>query len=941
MSQSIGNYIGIADDWDNDKILVWERVDHSTRHRMVYDPPRYFFIEDDDGDYLSMFGTKLKKLSFDSSTEFKEAKKLYTRKYESDIQPVQRVLMDSYFNKPIPPLNFGFLDIEAEVIKGAGFSRPSDPFAPINAITLYRQWDDRYICVAVPPKSFQYDKASPIKIDVTQYDFTDINCTLHIVSSEIELLEIFLQELEPFDFISGWNSEFYDLPYIYKRIEKVFGKNATKRLNFTSNSLPREKFVERFGKSELTIQLQGRSHLDYQDMFKKFTFEGRESFRLDAISHDELGVKKLHYTGSLSDLYNNEFIKFIHYNIIDVILIKMLDDKFKFVQLVNQMAHENTVTFDAILGTTKYVDSGISNFAINTLEVRVKDKQTHIHSKVEGAIVLTPNVGLHDWIGSVDINSLYPSTIRSLNLSPEKVIGQFDTIETQERLKNVPEFAEVLSQLRKKGKDGHDFLIAAAKEEDWRGIMIHEDDFPHTLHFEDFNHAPLTLTGKEWKQVFIEQKWAISAYGTVLDQSSGPGIVPQLLAYWYSERKRLQAEKKKWTKILKDLHGDSSEKAEAVREEAHYELLQLTKKISLNSLYGALLAKGFRWSVRELMGASTTYTGRAITAHMSGTVGNAIVGQYIHLIKTYNVTPDGEVQNIYHSPIDELIYSDTDSCYFKTLASNKDEAVIIADGISDYINDSFPEFMQKAFNCQPGFDDLIKAGREVVAERGLFQARKKYMLKVVDLEGFAVNKMKAMGSEIKKSDTPKLIQKFLKDTVDLILDGHSYEDVALFINAERKRLFASDIEDEDKLLFGIAKAANNLDLYTKAYFAELEGKPLKASNGKNKLTIPGHCRAAINYNVLAEEFEKKDALLISSGDKVKVFNLKSNEFNFDTIAIPAETESFPSWLIENLEIDFVLTEEKLIDNKLEGIFSAWGYEVPTPFLSRVNSVLKF
>ena len=818
-----------------------------------------------------------------------------------------------------------------------GFSRPSDPFAPVNAITIYKQWLDKYVTIAVPPPGFGLGK---FDINVEQYGFKSIKCDLHLVENEAELLDLMLDEFYDCDFISGWNSEFYDLPYLYKRIQKVLGQKATARLNFPGVDWIREKEVERFGRKELVVQLQGRSHLDYQDMFKKFTFEGRESYRLNAIAEEELDFKKLDYVGSLGDLYLNEFVKFVHYNIVDVILIKMLDDKFKFVQLVNQMAHENTVNFEAILGTTRYVDMGISNYAINTMGVRVKDKVVSKHGKVEGAIVLTPKVGLYRWIGSVDINSLYPSVIRSLNLSPEKVIGQFDTEETKERLRNIEKYSNVIKIRRKKGFESDDFINASSKEEDWRGIMIDEDDYPHTLRITG-SYESITMTGKEWKQVIIENRWAISAYGTVLDQSSGSGIVPQTLAFWYSERKRLQKEKKKWTKILKDLQNDNSEYNSAKVEEAHYELLQLTKKIQLNSAYGALLATGFRWAHEEQMGASTTYSGRAITSFMSGVAGEILTGKFIHLEKNFAVKADGEIQNIYTSPVDEIIYNDTDSCYFMTLASNKEEAVEIADGIADVINESFPKFMRDVFNCQEGFDDLIAAGREVVAERGLFQARKKYMLKVVDLEGFAVNKMKAMGSEIKKSDTPKVIQKFLKSTVDMILDGKSYEELTEFVNLERKRLFSVDIDDEDKLLMGIAKAVNNLDMFTRAYEAELAGKPMKNAKGTGKLTIPGHCRAAINYNKLAEHFEGVDATLIAGGDKVKVYQLKSNDFDFETIAIPAEAVSFPDWMVDTFEIDFKLTEEKLIDNKLQGIFSAWGYEVPTPFLARVNKVLRF
>jgi len=380
---------------------------------------------------------------------------------------------------------------------------------------------------------------------------------------------------------------------------------------------------------------------------------------------------------------------------------------------------------------------------------------------------------------------------------------------------------------------------------------------------------------------------------------------------------------------------------EAQHNVEHYDLLQLTRKIQLNSLYGALLAKAFRWGVDEMIGASVTYTGRAITSHMANTASYLISGQEANLIKSFNLDKK-VVQNIYHSKNPVIIYSDTDSAYFATGANDIEEAVLIADAVAEGINESFPQFMRDAFGCQDGYDKLIVCGREIVAERALFQARKKYMAKVVDLEGFRTNKMKAMGSEIKKSDTPKIIQKFLKNVVDRILDGMSYADISTYINQQRKELFTSgEISPSEVILLGISKSANNLELYTEAYFAELEGRPLKSKNGKGKMTVPGHIRASVNYNVLIDEYNDNIHPKIMNGDKVKVFELKNNEFGFKTLAFPADLTKFPTWFLDNFEIDMKVSEEKLINAKLLGIFDAMGLEVPTPQTVRVNSIVQF
>lgn len=944
---SVSSYVGIADNRSTDSVFVWERSQiGGPRTTKSFPAPYYFFVEaepGEKGEYTGISKESLKKLEFSNYQEFTAARNsIRSKKFESDITPLQRVLMDNYYGNPIPKLHYAFFDIESEIIKGREFSKPANPFAPINAITIYKQWLNKFVTIAVPPPKWEHGLGS-FPINVEQYGFAKIECELILVSSEAELLSLLLEHIEDIDFISGWNSEFYDLPYIYKRLEIVLGKKAANQLSFAGARAPNERMVERFGKEELTIQLSGRAHLDYMDMFKKFTFEGRESFRLEAIAHEELGFNKLEHDG-LAKLYYEDFEKFVHYNIVDVILIMLLDEKFNFVQLVNQMAHENTVPFEAILGTTKYVDSGIMNYAINVEKVRVHDKEITEHGKVEGAIVLTPNIGLHEWLGSIDITSLYPSVIRSLNLSPEKVIGQFDTEATKERLYNYfPKIREAIDKAEAKGNEHIlDFLNAASKEEDWRGIM-NKDNHPHTLILCD--GTKVTATGAEWNEKLKESRMAISAYGTVLDQSSGPGILPKTLSFWFGERKKLQKQKKEWSKKLQELKSSNASNEEiqyAKDQEAHYDLLQLTKKIQLNSAYGALLAKGFRWAFHEQIGASVTYSGRAITSHMAGKTGELLTGTFTVLNKNYEIDPKGKIQNIYTSPLPDILAMDTDSVYFKTSCTNKEEAIEVADAVAEEVNKSFPEFMQRAFNCQPTFDTLIAAGREVVAERGLFQARKKYMLKVVDLEGFSVNKLKAMGSEIKKSDTPKVIQSLLKDVVNKILDGESYDSISAFVIKERKRLFAiTDIDEEDKLLFGIAKAANNLDLFDRAYEAELNNNPMLNSTGSGKLTIPGHVRAAINFNRISKMFDGNDGLQISSGDKVKVFNLKQNDFDYGSVALPAEIDYFPYWFEETFQVDLKATEEKLVTAKLDGIFSAWGYAVPTAFEQRVNKLLVF
>jgi DNA polymerase elongation subunit (family B) len=540
------NYIAAVEDWLSEEVIVWERTADG-RKAIRYKSPYYFFIPSDKGEFTSMFGDSLIKLEFDTREEFKMNKALYPIKFESDFSVTERVLMDNYYGRPTPTIHYSFFDIEVD-IDDTGFPDPEKALQPINAITLYNQWEDTYYCLAVPPKGF----VGTFIPDLSLFGYEKLkNLVFEMVESEAMLLSMFIDLLEDCDFLSGWNSEFFDLPYIYNRSMKVLGVKNTQELCFPGTKPPSVKTKKQFGKEQQVIELHGRSHLDYLAMFKKFTFEGRTSYAIGNICEEELEITKLEYDGTLIDLYNKEFEKFCCYNIIDVVLLTKLDLKFNFVALVNQMAHENTTPFQAILGTTKYVDTGFTNYAHNVLDVKVKDKDVVAnHGKVEGAIVLTPFKGLHEWVGSVDINSLYPSVLRSLNMSPETYLGQFDTLETFERVQTLPEVQQVTKDAKKKNVDLSNFFIAMAKEYDWRGIYA-EDNFIHTAKMKSGEF--ISKTGKDWKVFLKEQKWALSAYGTIFDQSGKQGIVPALLEFWYSERKVLQKELKAMKKKEKEL----------------------------------------------------------------------------------------------------------------------------------------------------------------------------------------------------------------------------------------------------------------------------------------------------------------------------------------------------------------------------------------------------
>jgi DNA polymerase elongation subunit (family B) len=516
------NYVAAWYDWGDDKVIVLERDGNGVLFRKKYNAPYYFYVPDENGTYLSIFGDKLIRAEFSSREEYEAARQHFPHKFESDFRPLQRVLMDYYYDKPSPRINYAFLDIEVDYSQKIGFAGPMNPYAVINAVTIYQSWTGRYLTAVIPPTvdGVLWTEISGNNADAIYSEIdsliaagqlrADVRPEITICKDELELLTFMLDAIQEADIISGWNSEFFDIPYICERLLLAGGESLMARIEHQGLRAPKKEMVNRFGSEEPVYKFRGRSHLDYMRLFQKFTFEGRVSYALGNILQEEVGVGKLEYEGSLEQLYHNDFATFVAYNFRDVDGLVQLDSKFKFIALANQMAHENTVVFDAVLGTVSYVETGITNHAHYKLNRIVHDKVITENEKVEGAIVLTPKKGLHEWVGSVDINSLYPNVIRSLNISPEKIIGQFTDKE------------EAWRDIRDGGRRRHTLILESGEQH--------------------------IATGAEWKAALSENRWAVSAYGTVFDHACGNGVVADILQFWYSERKRLQAEKKKWGK---------------------------------------------------------------------------------------------------------------------------------------------------------------------------------------------------------------------------------------------------------------------------------------------------------------------------------------------------------------------------------------------------------
>jgi DNA polymerase elongation subunit (family B) len=872
------SYIDAFYDREQDVIKVVERDAKGNRQFKEYPARHIFYYQDPKGKFLSIKGEPLSRVSSKNVKEHRKELAINSNRklYESDINPIYRCLEDNYLNVDPPKLNVAFWDIEVDFDPERGYASPDDAFMPITAIAVYLQWMETMVCLAIPPKTLSMEEAEK---QVAEFPNT------MLFDNEADMLDTFLDLIKEADVLSGWNSEGFDMPYTVNRIIKVLSKEDTRRLCLF-DQMPKKREYEKYGKQAVTYDLIGRVHLDSLELYRKYTYEERHTYRLDAIGEMEIGENKTVYEGTLDQLYNNDFRKFIEYNRQDCALLDKLDKKLKFLDLANTIAHENTVLIQTTMGAVAVTEQAIINESHRRGMIvpnRVQ-REAGVDTQAAGAYVAYPKKGIHEWIGSLDINSLYPSAIRALNMGPETIVGQL-------RQDGTKDF--VAAEMAK----GKSFASA------WEGIFgsleytaIMDREVGRTVTIDWEGGGEDTLSAAQAYDLIFEsnQPWMVSANGTIFTYEK-EGIIPGLLKRWYAERKEMQAKLRECIKAGNKI------------EEEYWDKRQLVKKILLNSLYGAILNPGCRFFDNRI-GQSTTLTGRAVARHMAGKVNEIITGTNDHTGKA-------------------IIYGDTDSCYFSAYTTlkkdidkgsipwSKENVTELYDTIGDEVNGTFPKFMQDAFHCPKTRGEVIKAGREIVASKGLFITKKRYAVLYYDKEGKRADvdgkpgKIKAMGLDLKRSDTPVVIQDFLSEVLTRVLNGAEKEEVLEYITA-----FRTEFKTRPGWEKGSPKRANNI--------SEYRDKEKKAG----KTNMPGHVRASLNWNTLKRMMDDKYSVQIVDGAKVIVCKVKDNPMGYTSIAYPVDELRLPQWF-KDLPFDHAEMETTVIDEKLENLIGVLEWDI--------------
>lgn len=531
-------YVATYLDRINNKLLVAERI-NGQRILTEYPLILEYYLEDNDGYYEATNGKKLRKVTFESALQVNKLLKEYKTKgiktYELDFNLTNKVLYKYYNNAKIPELHKSFFDIEVDrknfeylTVK----QLVDKACCPINAISIYNDWENREYTLMLCPENIPFEEAQKI---CSTFENTIL------FKEEKDLLNGIILLLSDSDCCIGWNSCLFDIPYIIRRIENVLGKGESKRLNVWDIEPYRKDKTNDFGDTNIAYELYGKLNIDYLVLYKKHERGKKDSYKLDNIAELEIGEKKVQHDESLDDMYRQRYADFIKYNKQDTMLVKKLDDKLKYINIHNRQCHSICCTFDATMGTVGWCGQAVINEAHKKgliLEDKDETKGKEYENIIApGSYVADPIPGLYEWIFSFDMNSLYPTTLRSLNMSPETIIGQVRLTLT---IPYLYEKIEKNNLYSKKAEKIPDWGAAWAGDDLWGTLeyqeIMKQTDTPLILDIE--GGGSIQKTAKElYDLIFADgSNLCISAFGTIF-RTDKIGLVNQILTGWYAERK--------------------------------------------------------------------------------------------------------------------------------------------------------------------------------------------------------------------------------------------------------------------------------------------------------------------------------------------------------------------------------------------------------------------
>ena len=795
------------------------------KEKIDYSPTLYAMTQEQT-QFTTLKGQYLKPITFKSISKAREFK----RNYNTDNAPIYG--MDRYHYQYISDKHPNEVEFNKDAIKiftldiecscENGFPDVENPIEEILCITIKNQSNKQILTWGTG------------NFETKRKDVYYIKC-----ESEKQLIMEFMKFwLKNYpDVITGWNTKFFDLPYLVNRIRLLTDEKVIKRLS-PWNLVEREE-ISSWGRSQTVYYLYGIVMLDYMDLYRKFIPVRPESYKLNYIGKVELGeVKDDNPYETFKEWYTKDFQSFVDYNIQDVEIVDKLEDKLKLIELILTMAYEAKINYDDVFSQVRFWDTIIYNH-LRKKNIVIPPKEDNIKEfKYDGAYVKEPLVGLHKWVVSFDINSLYPHLIMQYNISPEKIIGiKSNGINVEKLLSH----ATPLTHLKTEG-------------------------------------ATITPNGAMFK-------------------TDSQGFLPEIMEKMYGDRVIF---KKKMMEAKTEYNKTKDPKL--LKEISRCHNIQYSKKIGLNSAYGAVGNQYFRYyDVRQA--SAITTAGQFVIRYIEKSV-NKFMND---ILKT-------------HDKVDYIVASDTDSIYLtldklvEKVCQGKTKEQII-NFIDKVVDSKIEPFIEKCFNevaeYTNAFQQKMVMKREVIADKGIWTAKKRYILNVLDEEGIRLEKpkLKIMGIEAVKSSTPEVCRGKIKECINMIMTKEE-SDVQKFIADFKKDFFTMRSEQ-----ISFPRSCNNLKKYRDSNNVFIKGTPI-------------HVKGSLIYNHKIKDMNLDYKYpYINDGDKIKFIKLlEANPFKFDVISYVTK---LPSEF--NLEkfIDYETQFEKTFIDPISFILNAIGWS-PEP-----------
>lgn len=860
-------YRSVYYDEKKGNIHLWGDGDHNDEGYSIHEYQPYAYMIDPNGEYVTIDGYKCKKVKDWSDDAIKMG-----LVYEHNVSPVTRFLIDKYADSDEISKDTKILYLDIEIAKEDRYSTAADADNTITALTYYATGDAMYTCLLLDTKRASQKYSTQIQVnDVT------IDAQIQTYKTERDLLMAFISNYQKINhnIITGWNVEFFDMPYLFNRLVKIFGYDVAMRLS------PDAKIVrKKFTKSGELISIAGVTILDYLNLYKKFTYIEQSNYRLNTIAKFELGRGKVEYDGDLDALYNNDIVKFAEYNIVDVELVVSLDKKLELILTALGLCHKGHCAHSDIQFTSMYLDGAALTYCRRNSVIASANKSQR-EDQAQGAFVKQPTPGLYKWVYDLDLTSLYPMNMITLNISPETKYAKVHNWDEEEYVKGTDKI----------------YNLELYRDNTVTGEF---DDF-----FQVNKKTEIEIAGSEnLREFLIKNNLSIATNGVTYTLEKD-GVIPSILKMWFDDRKKYKDLRKEAEKT-----GDES-------LAAYYDRKQLITKILLNSFYGVLLLPTFRFYDKS-NGEAVTLTGQSVIQWAT----RAADFFYNKELGTKDAS--------------YCIYTDTDSIFepieplfvhrFGEMSLYTDDEIVekskeIIQDVQTFVNGSYTAYGKRYHNVDVHRWDIKQ---ELIAKRAFWVGavnkttkafegvKKRYAQWIVDKEGHRVDFMDVKGLDVVRSSFPENFRSFMDEILRDILHDATKEQLNQKVRDFKSKLNAVPIHE-----LMLPTGVKDVDKWHTGVF------------GKRQKGTPVHVKASMNYNDILDLEKIHNIPHIGDGDKILWAYLKQNKYNFDTMALKGydDPKKITAFVQQYIDRDAIF--ENILTTKLTNFWLSlgWGHIV--------------